>query len=86
MNQDPKFIKEVYTEQKVYGQIGRLQVVRLARADLSLALTHVVILGHPVLGPTFIAGFPETEDGVALADQVGQSVVKALQIADTPDH
>lgn len=76
---------EVYAEQAVYGRIGPLQVVRLVRSDLSLALTHVVVLGHPRLGPSFISGFPDTEEGVGLADQVGQAVVRALQIAATPD-
>ena len=75
---------EVYVERTVYGQIGPLQVVRLVRTDLSLALTHVVVLGHPRLGPTFIAGFPDTEEGIGLADQVGQAAVRALQIAATP--
>ncbi len=75
---------ETYAEQAVYGRIGPLQVVRLVRSDLSLALTHVVVLGHPSLGPSFIAGFPDTEEGVGLADQVGQAVVQALQIAATP--
>ena len=75
---------EVYSERTVYGRIGPLQVVRLVRTDLSLALTHVVILGHPSLGPTFIAGYPDTEEGVGLADQVGQAVVQALQLAATP--
>lgn len=75
---------EIYAEQAVYGQVGPLQVVRLVRSDLNLALTHVVILGHPRLGPTFIAGFPDTEEGVGLADQVGQAVVQALRIAATP--
>jgi hypothetical protein len=75
---------EVYAEQAVYGQIGPLQIVRLVRTDLSLALTHVVILGHPRLGPTFIAGFPHTEEGVELANQVGRAVVQALNVAATP--
>ncbi|MBX9933602.1 MAG: hypothetical protein K2Y56_19125 [Methylobacterium sp.] len=75
---------EVYSEQAVYGQIGPLQVVRLVRTDLSLALTHVVILGHPSLGPTFIAGYPDTDEGIGLADQVGQAVVLALRLAATP--
>ncbi|TXM67330.1 hypothetical protein FV226_22085 [Methylobacterium sp. WL12] len=77
-------VSEVYAEQTVYGQIGPLQVVRLVRSDLSLALTHVVVLGHPSLGPTFIAGFPDTEEGIGLANQVGQAVVQALWIAATP--
>lgn len=76
--------KEIYVEQSFYGQIGPLQVVRLVRSDLSLALTHVVVLGHPTLGPSFIAGFPDTEEGIGLANQVGQAVVQALQIAATP--
>ena len=75
---------EVYAERTVYGRIGPLQVVRLVRTDLSLALTHVVILGHPRLGPTFIAGFPDTEEGIGLADQVGQAAIRALQVAATP--
>lgn len=75
---------EVYSEQAIYGQIGPLQVVRLVRVDLNLALTHVVILGHPRLGPSFVAGFPDTEEGVGIADQVGQAIVRALQIAATP--
>jgi hypothetical protein len=75
---------EIYAERTVYGQIGPLQVVRLVRSDLNLALTHVVVLGHPRLGPTFVAGFPDTEEGVGLADEVGQAIVRALQIAATP--
>jgi hypothetical protein len=84
INPSPQPNGEVYAEQAVYGQIGPLQVVRLVRTDLNLALTHVVVLGHPRLGPTFVAGFPDTEEGVGLADQVGQAIVRALQIAATP--
>ena len=76
--------REVYEEQIIYGQIGPLQVVRLVRSDLNLALTHVVVLGHPKLGATFIAGFPDTEEGIGLANEVGQAIVQALQIAATP--
>jgi hypothetical protein len=72
---------EVYAEVRVYGEVAPLRVVRLTRTDVALGLTHVVILGHPRLGPTFVAGFPDTEEGVGLADAVGEAVVRALAVA-----
>lgn len=72
---------EVYAEVRVYGEVGPLRVVRLTRTDVTLGLTHVVILGHPRLGPAFVAGFPETEEGVGLADVVGVAAVRTLQVA-----
>lgn len=72
---------EVYAEMQVYGEVGHLRVARLTRTDVTLGLTHIVLLGHPRLGPSFIASFPDTEEGVGIADYVGTAVVRALAVA-----
>ena len=72
---------EVYLEVQVYGQVGPFRVVRVVRSDVSLGLTHVVVVSRSEREPHFIAGFPDTEEGVGIADYVGPAVVQALALA-----
>ena len=72
---------EVYLEVQLYGQVGPFRVVRVVRSDVSLGLTHVVVISRSEREPHFIAGFPDTEEGIGIADYVGPAVIQALALA-----
>ncbi|KAB1075096.1 hypothetical protein [Methylobacterium planeticum] len=72
---------EIYLEVQLYGQVGPFRVMRVVRSDVSLGLTHVVVVSRTEREPTFIAGFPDTEEGIGIADYVGPAVVQALALA-----
>ncbi|WP_336492335.1 hypothetical protein [Methylobacterium nigriterrae] len=73
--------REVYLEVQLYGQVGPFRVVRVVRSDVSLGLTHVAVVSRTEREPHFVGGFPDTEEGIGIADYVGPAVVQALTIA-----